>query len=121
MGARSERGQSTVEFALLLPLLFALLVLLFEVTLVARDELLVVHAARDAARQAAVANDPQATRGAAARTLPDARVRVLSRGTVGEPVRVEVTYVSRTDLPLIGALLPDVTLHATATMRVERP
>ena len=45
----SESGQATVELAFVLPLLFALLALLFQITLIGRDELLVVHAARDAA------------------------------------------------------------------------
>ena len=50
-------GQSTVEFALVLPLFFGLLVLLFQVALVGRDEILVVHAARAAAREASVTTD----------------------------------------------------------------
>ena len=37
--ARSYLGQATVELALVLPLLFAMLVLLFQVSLVARDEI----------------------------------------------------------------------------------
>jgi hypothetical protein len=119
--ARPERGQATVEFALLLPLVFALFVLGFQIALVGRDELLVVHAARDAAREAAVSPDLTRIRAAAARTLPGASVRVVHRGRVGEPVEVEVRVVSRTDLPLVGALLPDLTLHASAVMRVENP
>jgi hypothetical protein len=30
-----------------------------------------------------------------------------------------VTYEAPTDVPLVGSLLGDVTLHASATMRVE--
>ena len=33
---------------------------------------------------------------------------------------VAVTYRAPTDVPLAGALLPDITLSARATMRVER-
>jgi hypothetical protein len=39
---------------------------------------------------------------------------------VGEPITVEVTYHARTDVPLVGALFPDPTLHAKAVMRVEK-
>ena len=116
-----DNGQATVELALVLPLVLALLVLVFQVALVARDEILVVHVARDAAREATVTRDPGAVRAAAVRNLPGATVRVVRRGSVGEPVEVAVTYVSRTQLPLIGALLPDLTLHADSVMRVERP
>ena len=52
-----EGGQATVEVALLLPLLALLLLAVVQVGLVVRDQVLVTHAAREAARAAAV--DPQ--------------------------------------------------------------
>jgi len=119
--ARSDRGQATVELALVLPLVFGLLVLVFQIALVARDEVLVVHAARDAAREATVTHDATRVVSAGRRNLPGAVVRIVRRGRVGEPVEVAITYVSRTDLPLIGALLPDLTLHERSVMRVEMP
>ena len=118
--ARPDVGQSTVEFALVLPLFFALLVLVFQVALIARDEIVVTHAARAAVREATVTRDPARVAAAATRALPGAAVRVVARGPVGAPVEVEVTYVARTDLPLVGVLLPDLTLHARAEMQVER-
>ena len=118
--ARPDAGQSTVEFALVLPLFFWLLVLLFQVGLVARDEIIVTHAARAAVREASVTHDAARVVAAGTRALPGARVRVVRRGPVGQPVEVEVTYVSHTDLPLIGPLLPDLTLQARADMQVER-
>jgi Flp pilus assembly protein TadG len=119
-GAHPERGQATVELALVFPLFFALFVLVFQIALVARDDVMVVHAARVAVREASVSADGARVRAAVTRALTGATVRVLGRGAVGDPVEVEVIYVSRTDLPIVGALLPDVTLHARATMRVER-
>jgi len=117
---RGSAGQSTVEFALVLPLFFALLVLVFQVALFGRDEIVVTHAARAAVREASVTPNLAAITAAATRTLPGAQVAVIRRGAVGEPVEVEVTYVSRTDLPLVGALIPDLTLRSSAVMRVER-
>jgi TadE-like protein len=119
--ARSDHGQATVELALVLPLVFAMLMLLFQIALVARDELLVVHAARDAAREATVSRDPARVIAAARRDLPGAVVRIVRRGRVGEPVEVAITYVSHTALPLVGAVVPDLTLHAGSVMRVETP
>lgn len=113
-------GQATVELALLLPLVLGLLVLVFQVALVGRDQVVVVHAARAAVREAALTPDPGRVREAATRSLPGAETRVLRRGPVGEPVEVEVAYRSVTDLPLIGSLLPDPDLRARAVMRVER-
>ena len=115
-----QAGQATVEFALLLPLVvFAALVVL-QVGLIVRDHVAVVHAAREAARAASVDPDPGRAVKAARRTLPDAEVSVGDRPAVGEPVAVEVTYQSVTDLPLVGALFPDPTLRARSVMRVER-
>jgi hypothetical protein len=77
----------------------------------------VVHAAREAARAAAVGDDPSR---AARRVLADAEVHVGSRPAVGQPITIEVTYHVRTDVPLVGALFPDLDLHAKAVMRVEK-
>jgi len=116
----TDDGQATVELALVLPLVFALLALLFQIALVARDEILVTHAARDAVREASVTGDPAKVEAAARQNLPGAQVRVVRRGEVGETVEVAISYVARTDLPLVGVFLPDLTLHESSIMRVER-
>jgi hypothetical protein len=92
---------------------------LFQAALIARDEVVVVHAARAAAREASVTSDLERVRAAATDSLEGAVVTVTRRGAVGEPVEVVVEYVSRTDLPLVGALLPDISLRSRAVMRVE--
>ncbi len=116
-----DHGQATVELALVLPLVFAMLVLLFQIALVARDEILVVHAARDAAREATLTGDSASIAAAARRSVPGATVEVIRRGGVGQPVEIAVSSVSHTDLPLVGALVPDLTLHSTTAMLVEQP
>lgn len=119
-GASSESGQSTVEFALLLPLLVLAMLALLQVALVARDEIALVHAAREAAREASVDPNPAGAIRAAQRVLPGATVVVGTRPAVGEPIVVDVTFASHTDLPLVGRLFPDPLLHARVVMRVER-
>jgi Flp pilus assembly protein TadG len=54
-----------VELALVLPLVLLLLLGVVQVGLVVRDQILVVHAAREAAREAAVDPAPGAARRAA--------------------------------------------------------
>jgi Flp pilus assembly protein TadG len=121
---RPDGGQATVELALLLPLVAVLLLSLVQAAVVARDQVLVTHAAREAARAAAVDSDPDAARRAAEQAGPLApdrlEVVVTGRGGVGERVRVVVTYTLPTRLPLVGRLLDDVVLTGSATMRVER-
>lgn len=117
---RRDRGQAAVELALCLPLVFLLLLGVVQMAVVVRDQLAVELAARDAARAAAVSDDPVAAATAAAAdaagVVGPVSVSVSSSGSV---VTATVTYVERTDLPLIGALIPDLTLRATAAMPVE--
>jgi hypothetical protein len=118
-----QRGQATVELALVLPLLLLALLLLVQVALVVRDQVRVVHAAREAARAAAVQEDLGPVVDAALKGARLAGGRtVVERGTRGGPgsmVEVEVRYRSPTHVPIVGALIDDITLVATAAMRVE--
>jgi Flp pilus assembly protein TadG len=122
--AKGDGGQSAVELALVLPLVALLLLAVVQVGLLARDQVLVVHAAREAARQAAVDPSPDGPKKAAvAGSSLDAQrldVAVSGRGGPGSRVRVEVKYHAPTQVPLVGPALGDVTLEAEATMRVER-
>jgi hypothetical protein len=117
---RDEGGQATVEFAFLLPLLVFAALAIIQVGLVVRDQMSVVHAAREAARAVSVDPDPSRAVRAAHRTLPSAQVEVGDRPMVGGEISVTVRYRSVTDLPLVGVLFPDPELHATAVMRVEK-
>ena len=117
-----EDGQAAVELALVLPFVLLLFLALLQVGLVVRDEVLVVHAAREAARRAAVDPSPAGPRlvALAGSGLPADRLTVTAtRQGPGGVVEVTVRYRSPTGLPLIGPLLPDVRLEAKSTMRVE--
>jgi hypothetical protein len=117
---RADRGQATVELALVLPVLVLFLLALVQTALVARDRLLVQDAARAAVREASVDAGAGRVVDAARRTLPGVEVEVHRSSGVGDPVVVVVRYRDHTNLPLVGPLYPDVSLHATATMRAER-
>ena len=113
---RAERGQATVEFALLLPVFACMVLALVQLALVIRADLLVHDAAREAARAASLADDAY---GPVARLAPGATV-LVTRSEVGAPVRARVELRYATTLPLVGVLFPDVVLHAEAEMRAER-
>jgi Flp pilus assembly protein TadG len=115
-----EKGQAAIELALCLPILALLLLALVQVAVVVRDQVAVVHAAREGARAAAVTGAGPADGVAAAREavrLDPGRLDVDAAR--GEVVRVVVSYRSPTDVPLVGRLVGDVTLRATAVMRSE--
>ncbi len=122
--SRRDRGQSTVELALVLPVVVMLALAVVQVGLVVRDQIRVVHAAREGARAAAVSAEEQVAAAAVERNggLSGDRVSVSTRGrgVVGSDVTVVVEYRAPTDLPLVGPLVPDLVLTARATMRVEQ-
>lgn len=118
-----DTGQASVELALLLPLVLLLVLAVVQVGLVARDVVLVSHAAREAARAAATEADPGAAEAAAraAAGLDGERleVAVTGRGGAGSRVRVDVSYRIPTDVPLAGALVGDLRVTRRVSMRVE--
>ena len=116
--ARPDAGQATVELALVLPVVVMLVLAIVQFATVGRDELLVVHAAREAARAASVGGNGIE---AATRLLPGAQVQITGGARVGDPVAAIVRYHALTNFPLVGALIPDPWLQATVVMRAERP
>ncbi|MFN2588406.1 MAG: TadE/TadG family type IV pilus assembly protein [Actinomycetota bacterium] len=125
MRARDEDGQATVELALCLPLLALVCAGLVEASLLALDQVRVWHAAREAARAAAVEPDPAAAREAARRAgLDDLEVSVApaaAERSPGRPATVSVAYPYDARIPVIGAAFERVVLRAEATTRIERP
>jgi len=110
---RGERGQAAVELAVALPVLAVALLAVLQVGVVVRAQVLAVHAAREGARAAAVGEPIPEPEG-----LSPARTSVEERRSGGH-VTVEVRHRVETDLPLVGVVLPDVSVRGRATMRVE--
>ena len=119
--SEGERGQSTVEFALVLPLVLLMLLSLLQVGIMLRDQLLVSAAARESAREAAVTADPARIEAAGRRAAPGLSLSLdIDRGrSRGDSVTVKVS-AKPLRVPLVGALVADRILRAEATMRVER-
>ena len=115
-----EKCQATVELDLLLPFFAVLFMAIIQVGLVVHARVLVTHAAREGARAAAVGATDEEVRQAVAVAgdLPVHRLRV-EVARVNGAATVSVYYVDPTAVPLVGAMLGDVELAATATMRLE--
>jgi Flp pilus assembly protein TadG len=118
-----DRGQGTVELALLLPVVLVLALTVVQVGLVVHAQLQTAHAAREAARVVAVTGDLAAARDGAARaaSLDPDRLEVEVEGDIvhGGIVTVTVRYRAPTEVVLVGAAAGDVPLEATASMMVE--
>jgi Flp pilus assembly protein TadG len=119
-----DSGQAAVELALCLPVVLLVLLGVVQVAVVVRGELVVQHAAREGARAASVSAAPAAAaNGAVDAALAEARLdRAGATTSVGTGrVRVTVRAVTRTDVPLVGSLIGDVTHRATVVMVLEPP
>lgn len=118
-----DRGQAAVETALVLPLIMAVALALVQVGLLVRDHVLVVHAAREAARAAAVDPTTEAAVSAAlaATSLDPDRLLVETEGsrTTGGLLRVTVRFRPEPSVPVVGRLFPAVTIQEALTVRVE--
>ena len=123
---RNERGQTMVEFALVLPILCVVLFGILQFGALYNDYVTLTDAARVGARRAAVsrlAPNPSAaaesaTRGAAAGlTQSKLQVAVSSTWKQGDPVKVTTTYPYSVDL--LGIVVKKGNLKSEITERVE--
>lgn len=115
-----ESGQATVELALVLPVLLALVLVVVQVGLVVRDQVLLVHAAREAARVAAIDGDVPgaAEAGRSATGLDRARLDVGIEAGAGL-VTARLRYRSSIVVPLVRLARDEVGLTASVTMLDE--
>lgn len=118
---RDDRGQAAVELAMAMPLVVVFVLGVFQVALVARDQLAIELVAREAARAASVSADPAGAARAAADRVTDLAPLDVSVSVAGDVVRVRVSYTNPTDVAIIGSVIGEVTLDATATMAFDPP
>ena len=119
----AHRGQSTVEFALLLPLVVMCVALILVVVAVTQAQLTVVNASRNAVRVAIMHNDSpidseRTTRTAAHDTSPLRPLRV-DMTTHDDFLTVTVSAKWGFPVPVLGAWLPRITLKSSSTMLRE--
>jgi len=119
----ARKGQSTVEFALLLPLVVMCVALILVVVMATQAQLTVVNAARNAARVAIMHTDStiyttQAANAAARDTSP-LRPLLVDVTTHKDFLTVTVSAKWGLPLPIFGAWLPRITLKSSTTMLSE--
>jgi hypothetical protein len=125
-----DRGQAIVEFALVVPLLLALVMAVALVAEVGVARLALEHGAAEAARAGALTNDDELVRGTAAAAvapLDPAQVKVViepaqtefprSSAPRGSLLRVRLRYAVPVPLGLFG--LPHIVVEGAAARRVE--
>jgi Flp pilus assembly protein TadG len=125
-----ERGQAIVEFALVVPLLLAMILGVVLVAEIGVARLALEHGAAEAARTGSLTNDDdliRSTAAAAVTPLDASAVKVIIEPTQNEGVRtsaprgsllrVRLRYAVPVPLGFVG--LPRVVIEGTAARRVE--
>lgn len=122
---RDDRGQATVEFALVLPLLLLVIVGGLQLVLVTRNQVLLVNSARAAARVAATTGDLAAISKSGREASPGLRSERLTFEVSGERVpeklvTVRAIYRQPVRIPFAESLWREgVTLRVDVAMPVE--
>lgn len=113
-----RRGQSTVEFALVAPLIAASAALVLVAVAIGLETLRLDDVARRSARIVAAAGDP---RSAARSVVPDdVQVEVVIDENLGT-VTIEVSRPWTASVPIVGRWLRWPALTASATTVIEPP
>ena len=120
-----EHGAAAVEFAIVLPVLVAIVFGIFEFGIAYNNYIALTHAAREGARLAAVGKDIDYITEHVTTIAPSVQIASItvdpsdpSAMIVGQPVIVTVTgEVLQIDIPF--AYSGAITLSSTAEMRVE--
>jgi Flp pilus assembly protein TadG len=119
---REDRGAVAVEFALVFPILIAMLLGIVEFGFAYNTQVTVTNAAREGARTMAIQNDPSAARAAAQAVAPhlnpsmtDADIAIAPATCApGLQSTMTITYTMPFLTGLFGA---DITLTGKAAMR----
>ena len=100
------------------------LLLLVQLLVIVLDHVQVVNAARNAVRAAAVSADPIGTAEMAAQRSygADDRDKIVVVTRVDQTwVTVVVSHALATDVPIVGRLIPDLTVSSRFSMMLEPP
>jgi Flp pilus assembly protein TadG len=122
---KSEKGQSLVEFALLLPVLILLLFGIIDFGRIFHAYLTIDHAGREAARTASIGKDITTVKNTAVSDASSIRLTAdqvgVTPGTLssGTNVTITITYPINFLTPVIGKIVGPLTLKNTTVMRVE--
>jgi TadE-like protein len=117
---RCQSGQATVEFALVLVALVGVVWALLSLCLVVRDQVLVTHASREAARTYAVTRSINAaTQAARDRSGLGENLLVIVEPQADNLARLTVSLNISSRVPLVGRVRPGLQLQSSLITYVE--
>lgn len=118
---RHQRGQSTIEFALIFPLAVACMIFVLAAGIIVYDHLALSDLSRSAVRAAITSDDPAAAAKQLVNLVDDGvRVRTSVNNETGL-VLVKLERRRALPLPFVAQILPRFTVRASAVMMSEPP
>ncbi|MDD5747468.1 MAG: pilus assembly protein [Actinomycetota bacterium] len=124
---RHSRGQATVEFVMVLPVLLIVIAAAFQTTLALNCCLMVSSASREGARRGAETGDSEEAKNAAldaASGLPGEKPNIdvdFPYGhSKGQPIRVRVSHRMPILIPGLEHIIPEVSFTKSTSMSLER-
>ncbi|MHC1682227.1 MAG: TadE/TadG family type IV pilus assembly protein [Clostridiaceae bacterium] len=125
---KNQKGQSLVEFAIILPLLLLIVMAIIEFGMMLNSYITIQSASREGARTAIVGSSNIEIQNLIVNTTPNLKASQLtinitpneSSRKSGEPLTVKLTYNYDLTVPIISSLFNNViVLNAETTMRIE--
>jgi hypothetical protein len=125
---KKEEGQSATEFALVLPLILMVILVIIQMGIVVNAQLIITHAAREGARDGSVTNSNMRIResvvnsaGTLDKNSMNISIRPSSSRKIGDYITVTVEYNPPIIFPGIELVFPNsISLRSSATMRIEK-
>lgn len=125
---KKEEGQSATEFALVLPLILMVILVIIQMGIVVNAQLIITHAAREGARDGSVTNSNMKIResvinsaGTLDKDSMNISIQPSSGRKIGDYITVTVNYNPPIIFPGIELVFPNsISLRSSATMRIEK-
>lgn len=125
---KKEKGQSAIEFALVLPVILIIILVIIQSGIVVNAQLIITHAAREGARDGSVTNDNfkimssiRNSTGTLNQEMLSISISPSSGRRIGDYITVNIKYRPPLVIPIIRSFFPDsICLKSSATMRIEK-
>jgi len=125
---RKENGQSATEFALVLPIILIVILVIVQSGIIVNAQLVITHAAREGARDGSVTNNNSKIVNSirnSTRILDHDMLNISidpsSGRKIGDYLTVSIEYKPPIVIPIIKSFFPNnICLRSSATMRIEK-
>ena len=125
---REEYGQSATEFALVLPIILIVILIIIQSGIIVNAQLVITHAAREGVRDGSVTNNNSRVINSIRNStkildqdMLNISIHPSSGRKIGDYLTVSIEYKPPIVIPIIKSFFPNnIRLRSSATMRIEK-